>query len=144
MSKRYIHYGSSNFDKKRINIITSRPLPNKPSFGLWASPIDSTYRSWEEWCRDEEYELDKLEEYFTFTLTNDAKILEIREPSDIKRYEIEREFEPIKTIDYDSIIADGYDGVELYMNNELYWYLYGWDCDSIVIFNPNVVIQNNI
>lgn len=144
MSKRYIHYGSDTYDKNRVTYCHPDVIPCKPAFGLWASPVESTYRSWEEWCRNEEFYLSKLEKYFTFTLTEDAKVLEIRQPSDIKKYEVETELKCLKTIDYNSILHDGYDAVELYMNNELYWYLYGWDCDSIVIFNPDIVIPETV
>lgn len=42
-----------------------------------------------------------------------------------------------------------YDGIELHISeettdldkyDELYFALYGWDCDSILIMNPDVVI----
>ena len=146
MSKRYIHYGSNNFDKKRVNVINPHytALPCKPLFGLWASPVEPTYRSWEEWCRGEDFCLSHLEKYFTFTLSDDAKVLEVRQPSDISKYANDTIHRFMTCIDFNKIIEDGCDAVEVYMNSELYYYLYGWDCDSIVIFNPNIVIPETV
>lgn len=43
---------------------------------------------------------------------------------------------------------EGADAIELHltcngnMNNELYFALYGWDCNSIRIMNPDIVLSN--
>ena len=38
--------------------------------------------------------------------------------------------------------ADGWDGLEISLTDHwpLYEYLYGWDCDSVVIFNRDAVV----
>lgn len=144
MSKRYIHYGSDVYDKSRVVKKHPDVVPCKPTFGLWASPVESTYRSWKDWCKGERFNLGDLEKYFTFTLSDNAKVLEVRNPSDINKYEVGTVLKFLTTIDYDSILHDGYDAVEVYMNHEMYYYLYGWDCDSIVIFNPEIVIPDTV
>ena len=51
-------------------------------------------------------------------------------------------------IDYDSFgrlidfqIENGIDAIEFNISNDwdLYMALYGWDCDSILILNPNII-----
>ena len=43
--------------------------------------------------------------------------------------------------DFEKLLSDGVDAIELFISDdrELYWSLYGWDCDSILIMNPDVV-----
>ena len=55
-------------------------------------------------------------------------------------------------IDLKKMLKQGYDGIELHLSEEitddskdgLYWKLYGWDCDSILVMNPDVVIPVEI
>ena len=106
VSKEIISYVNDNFDKKRVNVINPHytALPCKPLFGLWASPVEPTYRSWEEWCRGEDFCLSHLEKYFTFTLSDDAKVLEVRQPSDISKYANDTIHRFITCIDFNKII----------------------------------------
>lgn len=54
-----------------------------------------------------------------------------------------------KVIDFEECVRQGYDAIELcwygseYKDkkaDDMYFGLYGWDCDSIVILNPSVVV----
>ena len=40
-------------------------------------------------------------------------------------------------------LAEIYDAVEVSISNDfdLYYQLYGWDCESIVIMNPDIVVE---
>ena len=151
MSKLYIHYGSDHFDPDEFSPIKNIYLRNKPSGGLWASPYSSK-RSWYDWCKSEEFRTDRLDKWFTFTLKDDAKVLTIKTELDL--YELEnngfcvdkrpkmkynlRGFYP----DFEKLFIIGYDAVEVYMDDTIYWALYGWDCDSLLVLNPNCVIPN--
>ena len=33
----------------------------------------------------------------------------------------------------------GVDAVEIEDINAMYWSMYGWDCDSIVVLNPDII-----
>ena len=46
-------------------------------------------------------------------------------------------------IDFEKLAEQGWDAVEVKISNDmrLYWALYGWDCDSILIMNPDVVVE---
>ena len=156
----YIHYGNNKFVpeymKRKCNAID-----NKPSFGLWASKTDADF-GWKDWCMAEDFRNCDETNSFKFTLKDDAKVMYISGdgiPDVLKPYYVSRDNwhkmiknnPNAKRIDFDSIIADGYDAIEFdYSNtsswncresrfNELYDLMYGWDCDSIVILNPDVV-----
>ena len=49
----------------------------------------------------------------------------------------------IKKLDFLKMQSDGYSGMEVSIGAcpKLYWLLYGWDCDSIVVWNPDAIIQ---
>ena len=160
----YIHYGSKEFNQNLFRERRSM-LSNKPDQGLWASKINDEF-GWREWCEQEEYRLDLLMQSFKFTISENAKIMQIKglEVSDELKHYINNG--PIraslfglcfyrngdqKMIDFDRMIKDGYDGIEFtitetpFWNNEtnshniLWDMMYGWDCNSIVIFNPDII-----
>lgn len=43
-------------------------------------------------------------------------------------------------IDFEQMLRNGVDAIELTNINDLYFDLYGWDCNSIVILNQNIII----
>lgn len=150
MCKKYIHYGHAEFRPELFREIKNRYAFVKPSGGLWASPVDAK-RGWKEWCTDENFCVGRLLDSFTFKLSENSKILHIRTTRDLESL-------PLQTnvwhtmwvvLDFEKLLADGWDAVELHLSEEcqdergwfdgLYWELYGWDCDSILIMNPDVV-----
>ena len=45
-------------------------------------------------------------------------------------------------LDFEQLLKNGIDAVQLSLfigNYELYYKLYGWDCDSILIMNPDII-----
>lgn len=152
MRKQYIHYGSSCFD---INIFKEKAANpgdngflNKPPYGFWASPVGSDYWTWREWCENEDYHTDRLDKSFKFTLTKKARILTVRKREDILRYLIESVtlYKPV--LDFNRIMAE-YDGMELIHGHDgknfmdlHYNEFYSWDVDSIVIWNPYIIVPN--
>lgn len=145
--KTYIHYGSGRFDKffmistchgdKMKNLYR-----NKPGYGLWASPTDTDW-GWKDWCESEDY--GDLSSSFTFSLKDDAKILVVNSVKDVEDY---IQFDPERywtfKLDFERIM-DEYDGMELIHGNnysELHdGGFYTWDCDSICIWNPEVIVN---
>ena len=160
MSKIYIHYGSDKFDIDKFhgfeNTIYSDLAINKPApkVGLWGSPTDC-WLSWRDWCEDEDFHTENLEKSFTFTLSPEAKILTVQKCSDVEAFykswsEIDESFDSLhdlcKAIDFQAIFDAGYDGVELVHSQKYYMELhmgpfYSWDVDSIVVWNPDVIIS---
>lgn len=149
--KVYIHYGSSEFDKEKFVPIRNGHLESKPYGGLWASPADSKY-GWKDWCENEGFRLDDLSSSFSFVLSDDSRVLRLRSGKDVdklprynwKCFSGGPEF---MHIDFEALMKD-YDAVEVHLSeeglceysNSLYWTMYSWDCDSILIMNPDVVI----
>lgn len=149
MDKRYIHYNSDTFDKERLKRALTHDNKyrrgDKP-FGLWASPVNAKY-GWKEWCEDEEWRLDRLNESFEFSLSPEAKILTINKLEDAADFLIVDHAGMYSTQYYLNLpmIYDRYDAMEVNMSND-YMHLhdnnvfYSWDVDSIVIWNPDVIV----
>lgn len=138
----YIHYGSKSFDKSKFKNPKNIPYRNKPSGGFWASPIDAKY-GWIDWNEDSEYEELTKENSFTFVLKEQARVYHIRNRGDYFR--IPKLTSPLGDEDYRlpdfEKIAKYYDAIELHFSEDenLYWTVYGWDCDSILILNPDII-----
>ena len=44
-------------------------------------------------------------------------------------------------LNFERMVHDGYDGMEVIIStNDIYYALYGWDCDSLLVFNPDIMI----
>lgn len=151
--QKYIHYGSSEFDKNRFKPIMNGNLESKPFGGLWASPVDSKW-GWSNWCKAEEFRLDALVVSFSFVLTDEAKVLHLKSGSDVDKLPRYNPYAglnyPCTYIDFEEL-AKEYDAIEAHLyedeeqydipwQNQLYWKLYTWDCHSILIMNPGIVV----
>ena len=146
---KYIHYGADTFDKTKFtNIVNVDHDWAKPkSGGLWASRIDAEY-GWVDWCRDNEFKWSDFTKSFTFQLSKTAKVCHLYS---IKDLDLLPQRKPIVIssyylIDYEKA-SEKYDAIELHLSEEhpddyvksLYFKLYGWDCDSILILNPDII-----
>jgi len=140
----YIHYGNKKFDKNKFDEIKNL-LFSKPLGGLWASKVNSEY-GWKSWCENVAFHLDKYREdnCFKFRLKKNANVLIIT-----KKEELEKLPKQNLPEDYNSLfvaldfekLAKQYDAMEVLISEDsgLYWDLYGWDCDSILIMNKDVI-----
>lgn len=154
-NKKYIHYGHKNFDRDKFMQPQNITMFTKPRGGLWASPVDADF-GWAEWCA-ENNNFRECEEKnsFKFTLKPDAKVLHIYRVSDLNVLPMQEFGEELRDIamccpDFEKIVSDGWDAIELHLSEEdhtgvgylegLYWKLYGWDCDSILVLNPEVIV----
>lgn len=141
----YIHYGSKQFDISKFEPI--RNWWNKPHGGLWASPVNAVY-GWKRWNAESHYRECSEENSFRFTLAPDAVVYCIDSESkalglpslpwpfpDIK-------YPSTRTFDFERVLHAGIDAIELKLSTDrqLYWVMYGWDCDCILILNPDVII----
>ena len=147
-STKYIHYGSDHFDLDEFSPITNILGYNKPSGGLWASPYNSE-NGWYDYCKSIDFNLDRIDKCFTFTLIDDAKVFTIKTEQDLRELENAgfctdglsklryhyKAFYP----DFNKLCIAGYDAIEVYMTDTIYWNLYGWDVDSLLVLNPNCV-----
>ena len=155
MSKRkrvFIHYGADKFDPEH----QYKPYwCNRKPVGLWASAEKAQY-GWKEWVEREQFHPESLEKEFKFTLSKQAKILQIHKEKEIipflKNYNPNRErlffnicgsvtdFED--ELDIDKLYAK-YDGIEVFMSEDYIHFHNGlfnlWDVDSICIWNLDKV-----
>lgn len=148
--KEYIHYGATTLHK--IEPIKNRPYFTKPEGGLWASPVDAEF-GWKEWCERENFRKNSEDNAFRFRVKNPSKIIHIRDVKDLEKLPMQKSKFGLKdsltmVLDFEKIQKD-YDGIELHLSEEkltretfcngLYFKLYGWDCDSILIFHENAI-----
>lgn len=137
----YIHYGSKHFNKNLFKKIKNIPFV-KPEGGLWASNIKAKY-GWKEWTQDNNYGTDKYREdnCFKFRLKNGAKILTIKNKKDLRelpKYKVPTfDSNLFNWLDFEKL-SEQYDAIEVFID-KLYWELYGWDCDSLLVLNKDVI-----
>lgn len=146
----YIHYGKKKFDPLAFNPIENIAWRNKPKGGLWASPVGAKF-GWKDWCEREEFADCKEENSFKFRLSDNANVYHLYCKKDIEAIPMqEGENLCYFTLpDFEKLLEDGYDAIEYHLSDEIptedchdsiYFVLRGWDCDSILILNPAVVI----
>ena len=79
MNKEFITYGFKIDLNRIIKKLDQRDIGfnrfvNKPDFGLWGSPTDTSY-GWKEWCIDNDFRTDTLGVFTKWELKPNAKIL---------------------------------------------------------------------
>ena len=136
--KQYIHYGHSHFAPDLFNPISNRPHFTKPIGGFWASPIEATY-GWYHFCKGNDFNINKLNEHFIFSLTDNAKVIRITDIFALCELPLLGRCCGMIYLDFEVIKSQGIDAIEVELDEDLYEALYGWDCDSILILNPNIV-----
>lgn len=121
---------------------------------------------WREWCEDNYFHPEHLKTFFRFQLKPAANILILRDPFDLlplpktahwkpKDYtdilslpksqkptikQLEDLYKPNPCfLDYEKMVAEGVDAIELLNSHSFRDGLDTWDCDCIVIMNPDVV-----
>jgi hypothetical protein len=125
-------------------------LGSKPVGGLWASNVLAEC-GWKWWCEDTNFRECSEDNSFTFTLTEDANVLRIESIKDLESLPkckslLAEQLEvniPWVLLDFEALQKSGVDAIEVDMNMGLYFALYGWDCDSILVMNPEVIVTEN-
>ena len=137
--KTYIHYGDRHFDPNKFKPIENT-FTNKPIGGLWASDVNAKY-GWKEWNKSSGLRKCSEEPYFKLTLDKKAKVLNVHKYKDVKFAVKEFLVNQIMILDFKKIMKRGYDAMEVFISDSesLYWNLYGYDCDSIIIFNKDII-----
>jgi len=147
-----VKYGSAAFDPKQFKPVTRHNyLQCKPDGGMWACPVDSEY-GWKHWCEGERFSAD-LDVSFTFTYEGRYIVIDKLADLDDLTWTIPEELKGLhgfcgcEYIDFANSLAKGIDAVHLTVegqNRTRHTFprnLYGWDCESVLILNPNKVIQ---
>ena len=147
---KYIHYGSTTFSNDQWNEIKNLQWI-KPDGGLWASAVDAIY-GWKDWNESSDYQKCEKENSFEFTLSENARILVIDSAKVLEQLiptNKDSKFGKISGIlsakmyylDFEKL-KEHYDVIDYRVSadRELYWLLYGWDCDSILVLNKEVIV----
>ena len=154
--KEYIHYGHKYFDINKFDQIKNETLWVKPCGGLWASAVDSKY-GWNKFNEDNRCKECDEQNSFKFTLKENSNVFHIYSVTDLSllpRVELNKDLYAASKhtffIDFENALYSGIDAIELHLSEEkdkhngimtgLYYLLYGWDCDSILIMNPEIVV----
>ena len=153
MKNEYVTYGFGNIiDKSKIETnLAPRIYANKPLLAWWGSPVNATY-GWKEFCIDNKF---KNKSYFATNnrvkWTLDGKIFVINNEDDLqdaKDHNLMKYYKDHNLFCFDFIKMkdNGYDAIELkayYIGHNPYGdlaaSLWGWDCESIVVLNPNKI-----
>ena len=144
MKTEFIHYGHDRFIREAFQPVENRELFPKPSGGLWASPVDASY-GWSQWCKDEDFAEINESNSFHFHIKGGANVLHITSVAQLDDLPMQecpiKSFTLFRCPDFEELIRRGVDAmwVDISADRDLYMELYGWDCDSIVVLNPDVI-----
>ena len=136
------HYGTNKFNVSKFRPPYDVGYMNKPRGGLWASPVNSSY-GWKNWCAKNDFRTECLGTFFDFEY--DGNILTIDNHKDLDQLDWKESPKLMKGFDcisFESLCKRGIDAIFLTEKGENqtrynpYKHLYGWDCECIVIFNP--------
>ena len=135
-----ITYGIKNFDRKKFIPIKNERFV-KPKGGLWASPVKSKF-GWLEWCTREEFRAEHYKAK-SFTFWYSGNVFTIDSLKDSLHMPWKKDYDILYFIDFEYMQSVGVDAVHLTLKGEyetrfsMPRSLYGWDCESVLILNPN-------
>lgn len=137
----YVHYGHKKFCKEICKPIENIQLFTKPKGGFWASRIDAKF-GWKDWCIGQEFRDIDENDAFRFKLKDNTKVLYINNTdilSTLPKAYI-KDTNIFIFLDFEKLSKE-YDAIEVNISEcrDLYYSLCGWDCDSILIMNPDII-----
>ena len=140
---RLIHYGATQYDPKKFLPISDLPLHNKPKGGLWTSPVDSKY-GWWNWCEDESFgdttksfEVDFKGTFFVIDSVDDMNKLPWIELKGFSFVSFQALCANCFTYDAIHLTEKGQNETRLTYPRSLY----GWDCETVLVMNPDSIIE---
>lgn len=133
-----IHYGSDKYEKDRFNTIKNHTFGHKPAGGLWTSPIDSKY-GWKDWCKNEDF--GDLSKSFKLDFKGDLLVIDSIADLNSLPWISVGSFSRIlfQNLDCDAIYLTEKGEFETRHNQPRS--LYGWDCESVLIMNPDSICE---
>ena len=139
----FIHYGHTKFDDNLWEEIINMKFC-KPYGGLWASDINAKF-GWKNWNEISQFRKCDEKKSFKFKLKSNTRLLSINTMEELERVPLDPTVPvEVKTIfyalDFENI-KENYDAIEVNISNDksLYWALYGWDCDTLLVLNKKCI-----
>ena len=145
---RCITFGMTYFDKKKFMPIKNRHFV-KPWGGFWTAPLltqQENYSAWAQWCSTNDFHVERLANAIVFNMSDSARICRIDSLQDLGALPMQSNFGITYTPDFERI-AQEYDAIYLTSKGEREtrwtrpYNLYGWDCESVLILNPDIVTE---
>lgn len=164
---KYIHYGSDSFDPDFFFPVKNSSWGTKPmNGGLWASREKDPF-GWDAWCRENRYSVQSLKQFFKFTVSADSDILILEDPEQLETIPKTKPWKPkdlswMETvepgkipseeqlmqlyspnpcyIDFEELVRNGIDAVELTNCGAFRDSLDIWDCNCILVMNPEIIV----
>ena len=165
----YIHYGTDEYKDDLFTPVTNVPIDNilesqKPRGGLWGSRKNDDM-GWADWCRNEGYRINHLEHSFLFVMNDGARIRSVNTLEDITTLSLRMAWKP-KDLSWADQLAPGemptmeqleelyrpnpcfidfeelskcYDAIEITNYPVVRQAFPLWDCNSILVLNPETV-----
>lgn len=145
------HFGSDKLQP--IMPVKNARYSLKPAYGgLWTSPIDSDY-TWQKWCINESFSLDKLKKSFRLNISVD-NLLVIDSIRDFEECIVKNAARKtnigggtvLLSIDYEAL-SQRYDGIWLTGKGLIETRriqplgLFSWDCETVLLFNEHPIIE---
>jgi len=161
----YVHYGCSSeeFLISKFVKVKNHTFGWKPSGGFWASPTShgkmGELFDWKAFCEKEEYypKGKPLNKKFYFCLDINAHVVRIESMDTYQALpKVVREDcatgRKEEFIDFEKCMRQGIDAIEYAysaiikdenMKEEMDRKMLGWDCDSILIMNPKIILKES-
>lgn len=144
------HCGNDHLEP--IYSICEIPVPGFPkpqNGGLWTSPVDSE-NSWRKWCERESYNIGQLQKSFRMEVST-KHLLVINSFDDlliklVRPGIMNMDYSTLPVINWKRLVAI-YNGIWLTTRGETEtryirpYNLYGWDCETVFLFNKKPIIQ---
>ena len=132
----YVHYGSSSFDMNRFENVQNSDMLSKPiNGGLWASP-EKAEEGWQKINSIRPQD----KSFFKFKLDETAKVLLLNNKESLEKLPtICSKSEKFPIILNFEMLSGEYDAIFYQLNKETDEILPCWDCDCLLVMNPNVI-----
>lgn len=143
----FIHYGHNHFNPSKWVEIQNISNSTKPRGGLWACD-ELSKSNWKTFTQDADYGVDSYDEWFSFSLKPESKLLTISSLLDVEglptlEHTSKYASDDDVYLDFEAL-AKQYDVVEILASkDDLYFAFYGWDIDSILVMNKDVIQEIN-
>lgn len=146
----FVHYGADHYDVSRFKTVqNSEWAKPKHGTGYWMSPIDSEF-GWKDWCKAEDFRECREGNSVRLKFREGSKIVVIDSYKDLDSL-------PHHSGRHGSILFSEYPDFETISEfADAIWLtekgqletrtsqpktLYGWDCESVLVINPNSIAE---